>query len=314
MPDTSKTVFISYRRQVSSFIARAIFQHLREYGYDVFMDVENIDSGTFDTIILNQIAARAHFLVILTPGSVEGCAEPGDWVRCEIETAIDLGRNIVPVLVNNFEFSNYADKLTGKLEQLQRYSGLTLPHDYFDAAMERLRTRFLKQPMSGMIQPPPAADEEVVEEKIAEAASQPPPTEEQLSAEQYFERAYARDQSNLEGKIADYTQVIKLNPHNGAAYNNRGEFLFASGKITQALSDFERALALRSSMSDYHKRYPLAGLAVTLHALGEISEAITHWRTLLDLDGRYRDADWAGGELNWRPELIEEARKLIARL
>ena len=46
MVDEEKTVFISYRRNVSAFVARAIFMDLREHGYDVFMDVESIDSGT----------------------------------------------------------------------------------------------------------------------------------------------------------------------------------------------------------------------------------------------------------------------------
>ena len=71
MPEEHKTVFISYRRSVASFIARAIFQDLRANGYDVFMDVESIDSGLFNRIILNQIEARAHFLIILTPGTVK---------------------------------------------------------------------------------------------------------------------------------------------------------------------------------------------------------------------------------------------------
>jgi len=57
---------------------------LRQHGYDVFMDVESIDSGQFETIILDQIAARAHFLVILTHGTLERCQEPNDWLRREI--------------------------------------------------------------------------------------------------------------------------------------------------------------------------------------------------------------------------------------
>ena len=46
MPEEQKTVFISYRRKPASFIARAIFMDLRAHGYDVFMDVEDIDAGT----------------------------------------------------------------------------------------------------------------------------------------------------------------------------------------------------------------------------------------------------------------------------
>ena len=37
------TVFLCYRRNVSAFIARAVFQDLRQHGYDVFMDVESMD-------------------------------------------------------------------------------------------------------------------------------------------------------------------------------------------------------------------------------------------------------------------------------
>jgi hypothetical protein len=62
----NNSVFISYRRNVSAFVARAVFQDLRANNIDVFMHVEGIDSGQFDTIILNQIAARPYFLLILT--------------------------------------------------------------------------------------------------------------------------------------------------------------------------------------------------------------------------------------------------------
>ena len=54
----------------------------------------------------DQIEARAHFLIILTPGTVERCAEPGDWLRREIEYAIDKQRNIVPLLLNGFTFKD----------------------------------------------------------------------------------------------------------------------------------------------------------------------------------------------------------------
>ena len=161
------TVFLSYRRSVSSFIARSIFQDLHQHGYDVFLDVENIDSGQFETIILAQIAARAHFLVILTPGTLGGCQEPDDWLRREIEYAMELRRNIVPILVNDFRFDENARAfLPGRLRDLPHYNGLGLPHDFFNAAMERLRTRFLTQPVQGSITPTPHQDTSVVQQKM----------------------------------------------------------------------------------------------------------------------------------------------------
>lgn len=172
MSDADTTVFISYRRNVASFIARAVFMDLRFGGYDAFMDVESIDAGEFDRIILNQIAARAHFLVILTPGSIERCAEPGDWLRREIEEAMRLQRNIVPLLCNGFRFTSETEKyLTGELSRLARYNSLPIYAEYFDEGMARLRHRFLKQPAQGAIIPTPVVELPIVEEKIQQAAT-----------------------------------------------------------------------------------------------------------------------------------------------
>lgn len=177
MSTSDNTVFISYRRKVGWALARLIFNDLRAHSYDVFMDVESIDSGTFDTIILNQIAARGHFIIVLTPGTVERCVEPDDWLRREIEHAIDLQRNIVPVVFDGFSFKDAKPYLTDKLSPLSRYNALSVPIDYFDEGMAKLRKRFLKKP-HGELQPTPSAERPLVEQKIEQAATQPAPTEE----------------------------------------------------------------------------------------------------------------------------------------
>jgi len=88
---THNTVFISYRRSVSAYIARAIYYDLKQNGYDVFMDVESIDSGQFDTIILRQIEARAHFLIICTPGTFERVTESGIGCAAKLNTRWTMG-------------------------------------------------------------------------------------------------------------------------------------------------------------------------------------------------------------------------------
>jgi hypothetical protein len=93
-----KTVFISYRRTDDSW-ALAIFQDLTQHGYDAFIDYDGIASGNFETVILENIRARAHFLVLLTPTALERCSEPKDWMRREIEAALDSQRNIVPLML-----------------------------------------------------------------------------------------------------------------------------------------------------------------------------------------------------------------------
>src|SRR5208282_862828 len=128
MGRVEKTVFISYRRSNFAW-AKAMFQNLDHHGYDVFLDYTGIASGDFERIILENIRARAHFLVLLTPSALARCGDPTDWLRREIEAALDSKRNIVPLMLEGFDFGAFAiaSQLTGKLEVLKRYNALTVP-------------------------------------------------------------------------------------------------------------------------------------------------------------------------------------------
>jgi hypothetical protein len=66
MERIEKTAFISYRRTNISW-AIAIHQNLTSHGFDAFMDYSGIASGSFEQVIVENIKARAHFLVVLTP-------------------------------------------------------------------------------------------------------------------------------------------------------------------------------------------------------------------------------------------------------
>jgi hypothetical protein len=174
MGDPDNSIFISYRRKLSPFVARSIFENLISHKYDTFMDVESIDSGSFENIIFHQIAARTHFLVILTPGTLEPTSKSGDWLRREVEHAITLKRNVVPVMAQGFEFSKEAEhfpkgRFPGGVEELRGFNGIDVPHDYFDEAMCKLRERFLRKPKTVAITPAPQTELADVERKIDQA-------------------------------------------------------------------------------------------------------------------------------------------------
>jgi tetratricopeptide (TPR) repeat protein len=270
----NNSAFISYRRDVSAFMARAIFQDLRSNSYDVFMDVESIDSGQFDTILLNQIAARPYFLLVLTPGTLDRCNEPGDWLRREIEHAMDLNRVIIPLTTPNFDFAPAQPFLTGKLADLPRFNGVNIPHDYFEEAMERLRKRFLKS-VELNITPIPVEEQPVVQHKIQQAAAEPEVTEQQLSAQDYFERALTRAQDDPDGKIADYTQAISLDPQFGYAYLNRGIVYSKKHAYDAARADFSEAIRLdpKSDRAFFERALVQADID---DAIADYSQAIKH--------------------------------------
>lgn len=274
-----KTVFISYRR-TNVFHARAIFQNLRANGYDVFMDYESIDSGAFDQIILNQIKARAHFLVLLTPSALERCSEPGDWLRREIETAIEEKRNIVPLYFEGFDFADVQKYLPNHLHVLGTYNALRIPSDFFDEAMTRLRDRFLNKPLEMILHPTPIADKPIVEEKIAQQVAESVVVEEKLTASEYFERAYQADKAgDYEKAVLDYTEAIRLDPRDAKAYINRGKALNDLSRYQEALVDLNKAIQLDPQ---YATAYNNRG--IVYDDLKQYQQAIADFTKAIQLD------------------------------
>jgi tetratricopeptide (TPR) repeat protein len=292
MPQIEKSVFISYRR-TNIFHARATFQDLRANGYDAFMDYETMNAGDFEQIIINQIKARAHFLVILTPSALERCVDPNDWLRREIETAIDYKRNIIPLMFEGFDWVAVRPYLTGKLATLSNFNALPIPSAYFDEAMNRLRTRFLNVDITTVLYPTPKADESAVARKITEATNQPTVTEKQLSANEYFERGnqhyYA---GRYDDAIRDLTEAIRLNPQDEGTYNNRGLAYYNKNDYDRAIADYTEAVRLNSQDADAYNNRGVAydDKKEYDHAIADYTEAI---RLNPILAQAYNNRGWA---------------------
>jgi regulator of sirC expression with transglutaminase-like and TPR domain len=274
-----RTVFISYRR-IAPFHARAVYQHLSSNGYDVFMDVERMDSGAFDEILLRQIAARAHFVLLLTPGALDRCANPDDWLRREIEHAIDMKRNIVPVTFDGFDWVTAAPLLTGNLSILGRYNGLNVPTDFFEEAMVRLRTRYLNIDVDAVIHPTPAADKVVIEERKAEVEAAPPVTEKELTAEQYVSQAHEFNKAgHFDEAIAGANEAIRLNPTYVTAFLNRGFAYNGKRDYDRAITDYNEVIRL-----DPEDSYAYANRGAAYNNKGDYDRAIADYSEAIRLN------------------------------
>ncbi|MBI1278902.1 MAG: TIR domain-containing protein [Anaerolineaceae bacterium] len=279
-----KTVFISYRR-TNAMTARAVYQHLTAHGYDCFLDFESIDSGSFERIILNQILAKAHFVVILTPSALERCTEPGDWLRREIEYALDNGRNIVPLMFDGFSYRDVQKYLTGKLDVLPQYNALEIPSAYFEEAMARLENRFLNKSLDVILRPTPNADKQAVAEAKAEVEQQPTVTKKRLSAEEWFECGNNRAADDYDGQIADYTEAIRLNPQYAIAYKNRATALNKKGDIEGAIADANEAIRINSKLADAYNE-----LAIAHNSKGHYYSALADSNIAIRINPKLADA------------------------
>ncbi len=281
-----KTVFISYRRSASKYLARAVYEHLKYEGYDVFLDYEKIDAGDFEHTILSQVDACAHFIPILTPGSTERFTAADDWFRREIERAIATRRNIVPLIVEGFDFEKARPYLTGKLATLDRYQAVRLPDDYFDEAMARLRTRFLSKPLDVIVHPVPPEMEQEVARRKAELESIPAPSTEELKAEDYFNRGYERQEAgDLAAAIEAYTTAIQLNPQYAEAYNNRGNAHDDSGDPHSAIEDYTRAIECKPDYATAHYNR-----GIVRKSIGDIEGALADYDRAIALKPDYAEA------------------------
>ena len=270
MERIEKTVFLSYRRTNISW-ALAVFQNLTQHGYDVFLDYSGI-AGDFERVVLENITARGHFLVLLSPSALSvatirqiGCE--GKWRLLWRE------RNIVPLMLEGFDLGTpkIASQLTDKLAALKHYNGLSIPPEYFLEAMGRLRDKYLNVPLTAVMHPAFLSAQRAATEQKAAASAAPAVQEEELTAQQWFERGFAV--ADVDEQLRFYTEAIRLKPDCVEAYTNRGVARRAKGDVDGALQDYTEAIRLKP---DYAQTYNNRGNAREddVDALQDYTEAI----------------------------------------
>lgn len=116
----SYDIFVSYRRDGGEDKARILNQHLSAVGYNVFFDHEAAISGEFESVILAAVEVAPIFILLLTPGCLDRCVSEKDWVRREIERALELKKKIIPVIPNdNFSFDELNPKIPSAITDLK---------------------------------------------------------------------------------------------------------------------------------------------------------------------------------------------------
>jgi tetratricopeptide (TPR) repeat protein len=288
-----KTVFLSYRRTNAPW-ALAIFQNLTQHGFDVFFDFSGIASGAFESVILENIDARAHFIVLLTPSALEECSEPGDWLRREIETALDSRRNIVPIMLESFDFGSpaIAGQLTGMLAPLKEYNALRVPTEYFLEAMDRLRNKYLNVPLDGVPHPASLLAQQAAKRQQEEAKSAPAVQEMELTAQAWFELGL--NTKDPDEKVRYYSEAIRLKPDYITAFNNRGIARKAKGDLNGARQDYNEAIRLQPD-------YPVAinNLANLYKAESDLENALQGYNEAIRLKQDYAKAFYNRAE-TWK--------------
>jgi tetratricopeptide (TPR) repeat protein len=273
---SSNSIFICYRRSTSTYLTHLVWREMCDAGIDAFFDIERIDEGHCNQTSLNQIATRPYFMLILSAGTLGRCNMPNDGVFCEIQEALRLERVIVLLVTPEFNRDDFDNLLPSEVaRELKLLQLIDLPYDSPHATV---RTVVQKQllPIDISTMSVSANDEKVVARKLDLAHLQPAATERQLAGVALFERAIARSKTDLVGKIADYTEAIKMNPQFVEAYVKRGIVQRVEGNYDAAIADYSEAIRLNPG---YAEAFYSRGLARKRKgdydgAIADYSEAI----------------------------------------
>ena len=85
-------IFVSYSRKDGSNYANHLYSYLKDFGHDVFTDVENIQAGNVWTKIIEEnIPTCDIFVIIVTPSSLMSPE-----VEKEVNLAKEKNKQIIP--------------------------------------------------------------------------------------------------------------------------------------------------------------------------------------------------------------------------
>lgn len=141
-------IFISYRRSDSAYVSDAIYKALVEhFGREhVFKDVDNIPPGVnFKKHLTEKVTECEVLVVVMGSQWLEASDErgrrlehPTDFVRIELEAALERQVPVIPVFVNDTSMPG-PSQLPASIADLSYFQGIPLrPAPDFDRDMEKL--------------------------------------------------------------------------------------------------------------------------------------------------------------------------------
>jgi len=144
----SGQIFICYRREDSAYAAGRLFDRLSQhFGADnIFMDIDAIELGIDFVQRIREAVSSCDVLVAvigrqwLNATDARGhrrLDNPNDFIRIELEAALERDIHIIPALVEG-AIMPLEEELPEALAPLARRNGLIIGHTRFDSDVDRL--------------------------------------------------------------------------------------------------------------------------------------------------------------------------------
>jgi TIR domain len=144
----SGNIFINYRRGDEPGFTQALVGRLEQVfpAERLFIDVDHIPPGEdFVRVLEAQVAQCDVLLAVIGKGWLDAADggghrrldDPNDFVRIEIESALKLGKRVIPVLVNDAHMPR-ADQMPEAIRPLATRNAVRLTHERFRSDVQGL--------------------------------------------------------------------------------------------------------------------------------------------------------------------------------
>ena len=139
-------IFISYRRDGGFETAKHLYDLLSQNGYYVSFDIHTLRSGDFNVELLRRVEQCKDFILILNQGAFDRTIDPNfdpqkDWLRQELAYALQLGKNVIPIMLSGF--TEFPNNLPADVANVQWRNGPKYDRYYFDNFYQRLVNDFI---------------------------------------------------------------------------------------------------------------------------------------------------------------------------
>lgn len=139
-------VFVSYRRDKGSEVARFLAERLVKRGYRVFLDVDSLGSGEWGKELQQRIDECPDFIAVVTEGYFVRCENPNDVVRKEIARALETQATVIPLFVGD---GKIPPNLPADIDTISAHNGVRYLHEYANQAVDKLCQFLHSTPLLG---------------------------------------------------------------------------------------------------------------------------------------------------------------------
>lgn len=235
-------IFISYRREGGDMLAGRLCDRFKSLGYSVFFDTESMHSGRFNDQIYTAIENSDNLLLVLPRGALDE-REGDDWVRNELTHAFKYNKHIIPVMANGFEFP---ETLPEELDDIRYIEGVTILNEYFDAAVERIKSFLVNSDGdNNEVQPAQKTENELTLKKAEYEKAKKEYGEDSLeanNANMKVARAYQRLGDN-ENALSIFEEVYSAYLQKNASSIYLRDVVYELSELYEKTGDIDKAIA-----------------------------------------------------------------------